>query len=134
MDDQSKSLRAGGNFRSDFLDCWERLPNKSLFFGILAAWLALFEFLGNSTFGYVDTASLFHWMANAYAAGNLYLLPRLFHEPVHVLQRLLGGDEAHGFFIPLVVVALLWWKRKELLAVRLQAWWPGLLWLAAALG
>ena len=134
MDDQSKSLRAGGNFRSDFLDCWERLPNKSLFFGILVAWLALFQFLGNSTFGYVDTASLFHWMANAYAAGNLYLLPRLFHEPVHVLQRLLEGDEAHGFFIPLVVVALLWWKRKELLAARLQAWWPGLLWIAGALG
>ena len=158
MDDQSKSLESRarrvtdeeqrgttlphsslvtqggrGNFRSDFLDCWERLPNKSLFFGILVVWLALFQFLGNSTFGYVDTASLFHWMANAYAAGNLYLLPRLFHEPVNVLQRLLAGDEAHGFFIPLVVVALLWWKRKELLAVRLQAWWPGLLWIAGAL-
>jgi len=132
MDDQSKSLPTRASFRSDFLDCWERLPNKSLFFGLLVVWLALFQFLGNSTFGYVDTASLFHWMANAYAAGNLYLLPRLFHEPVSVLQRLLGGDEAHGFFIPLIVVALLWWKRKELLAVRLQAWWPGLLWVAGA--
>jgi len=133
MDDQIKSRRGWENFRAEFLDCWERLPNKGLFFGLLIVWLALFQFLGNSTFGYVDTPSLFHWMANAYAAGNLQWVLRFFHDPFGALQRLLGGDDAHGFFIPVVVLALLWWKRKELFALRLQAWWPGLLWIAGAL-
>jgi exosortase len=72
-------------------------------------------------------------MANAYAAGNLYLLPRFFHEPLNVLGKLLGGDDAHGFFIPLVVLTLFWWKRKELFAIRHEAWGPGLAWIAVAL-
>ena len=35
----------------DSLDCWRRLPNKAFFFLLLAAWLALFQFLGNSISG-----------------------------------------------------------------------------------
>ena len=50
------------DFRIQFLECWHRLPNKGLFLVLLAAWLALFHFLGNSTFGYVDTPSLLGWM------------------------------------------------------------------------
>ena len=45
-------------FRLDFLDCWRRLPNRTLFFIILVAWLALFHFVGNSTMGYIRTPSL----------------------------------------------------------------------------
>ena len=45
-------------FWTEFMGCWHRLPNKGLFFGLLGAWLLLFQFLGNGTFGYVDTASL----------------------------------------------------------------------------
>ncbi len=95
--------------------CWERLPNKALFFGLLAAWLALFHFLGNSTFGYVDTPSLFHWMWNAYDSKSV------------------AADDGHGKLIPLVVLGLFWWKRNELLALPLQTWWPGLLVLGVAI-
>lgn len=98
-----------------FSACWRRLPEKGLFFGLLAAWLALFHFLGNSTFGYVDTASLFHWMWNAYNSKSP------------------AADDGHGNLIPFVVLALFWWKRKELLAQPMKQWWPGLVLLALAL-
>lgn len=90
----------------EFQDCWRRVPNKGLFFGLLAAWLMLFHFLGNSTFGYVKTPSLMGWMWNAWSGND--------------------WDEGHGALMPLVVLALLWWKRKELVALPLGLWWPGL--------
>ncbi|MFN7140563.1 MAG: hypothetical protein ACK4UN_14590, partial [Limisphaerales bacterium] len=34
---------------------WQALPYKGFFFGLLAAWLLLFHFLGNSTLGYIKT-------------------------------------------------------------------------------
>ena len=95
--------------------CWQRLPDKGLFFGLLAAWLALFHFVGNSTFGYVDTASLFEWMYNAYNSKS----------PT--------ADDGHANLIPFVVLALFWWKRKELLAQPMNTWWPGLILVALAL-
>jgi len=73
---------------------------------LFAAWLALFHFLGNPNFGYVDTPSLLGWMWNAYSTPN--------------------SEDGHGMLIPIVVLGLFWWKRKELLAVRWQLWWPGL--------
>jgi exosortase len=104
------------NFWQDSRDCWRRLPNKVFFFLLLAAWLALFQFLGNSILGYTHTPSLFLWMHEAYRSS--------------------GGsanDDAHGNFIPFLVVGLFWWKRKELLALPLKIWWPGLLILAAGM-
>ena len=53
-------------FPPEFAHCWQQLPNKGLFFGLLAAWLLLFQFLGNATFGYVDTTSLMYWMYSTY--------------------------------------------------------------------
>ena len=35
-------------------------------------------------------------------------------------------DDGHARFIPFVVLGILWWKRKELLALPLRTWWPGL--------
>ena len=99
-----------------FAACWRRLPDKGLFFGLLAVWLALFHFLGNSTFGYVDTPSLFHWMYNAYNSKS----------PT--------ADDGHANLIPFVVLALFWWKRKELLGQPMKTWWPGLLLVGLALG
>jgi exosortase len=99
------------DFRIEFLDCWRRLPNKGFFLGLLAAWLVLFQFLGNSTFGYIDTHSLLGWMFTVYNAKDVDN------------QSL----EAHGNFIPFVVLAVFWWKRKELLSLQLQLWWPALL-------
>ena len=43
------------------------------------------------------------------------------------------GEDGHGNLIPFVVLALFWWKRNELLALRLRVWWPGLVLLALAL-
>jgi exosortase len=97
----------------DTVDCWHRLPNKAFFFVLLAAWLALFQFLGNPILGYVHTPSLFSWMIGAYNSPD--------------------SDDGHGNFIPFLVIGLFWWKRRELLAQPLNLWWPSLLILAAAL-
>jgi exosortase len=93
-------------FQRDFVEFWGRLPNKFFFGALLLMWLALFQFLGNSTFGYIDTPSLFRWMMGAYTSPS--------------------GDDGHGFLVPLVVLGLFWWKQKELVALPLKTWWPGL--------
>jgi len=95
--------------------CWRLLPAKGLFFGLLAAWLLLFQFLGNSSIGYVPTASLFEWMYVAYNSVSV------------------TADDGHGMIIPFLVLGLLWWKRKELLSQPMQTWWPGLLLVAFGL-
>ncbi len=105
--------RANGvleDFRLDFLACWQRLPNKGFFVVLLAAWLALFHFLGSSTLGYVHSPSLFRWALNAY----------------HPTGDYLDAEEGHGVIVPFVVLGLFWWKRKELLAQPLELWTPGL--------
>ncbi len=94
---------------------WTQVTNKSFFFALLAAWLALFQFWGNSILGYIHTPSLFSWMYEAYNSPNP------------------AGDDGHGDFIPFLVVGLFWWKRKELLAQPLSLWWPGLLLLVLAM-
>ncbi len=101
-------------FRIEFREFWDRLPNKTLFFVLLGAWLFLFHLLGNSTLGYVHTPSLLRWMYNAY-------------RPVQVNEMY---DDSHGLWVPLVVLGLLWWKHKELMAVPQRSWWPAMLLLA----
>jgi exosortase len=105
------------DFRIQFLECWQRLPNKGFFFVLLIAWLALFQFVGNSTVGYIKTPSLLTWMRLAYASD----------------PNASGSDDSHGKLIPFVVLGLFWWKRKELLAVKIRTWWPGLLLVGFAL-
>jgi Transmembrane exosortase (Exosortase_EpsH). len=87
---------------------WRRLPDKTLFFGLLLAWAALFHFLGNSSFGYVPTTSLFEFMAVAYNAETL------------------TADDGHGNLIPFLVLGILWWKRDDLVAKPLHTWWPAI--------
>jgi exosortase len=103
-------------FQADFVDCWRRLPNKTFFFVLLAAWLALFHFLGNSVFGYVHNPSLLYWMYNTYNSGGI------------------SADDAYGNLIPFLVVGLFWWKRKELLALPLKIWPPALTIVLLGLG
>lgn len=91
------------------MDCWKQLPNKTFFFVLLIAWLALFQFLGNSILGYIHQPSLFNWMKAAYGGTSD------------------GADDSHGKFIPILVIGLFWWKRHELLDSRLNLWMPGLL-------
>jgi exosortase len=99
-------------FRSEFGDFWRGIPDKGLFSCLLAGWVALFHFLGNTTFGYTKTASLFGWLHYAYGAST---------------------DDEHGYIIPFVVLGLFWWKRAELLAVPKKHWWPALLLFVFAL-
>ncbi len=105
-----------GDLWQDSVECWQRLPNKGFFFALLVAWLAVFQFFGNSLFGYTHSPSLF---ASMYAAYNV-------PNP--------ASDDGHGNFVPFLVVGLFWWKRKELLALPLRIWWGGLLILVVGMG
>src|SRR6185295_3506602 len=101
-----------GGFRREFSECWKAWPDKFLFFSLLAAWLALFQFLGNSTLGYVKNGSMFGWLSFIYRTSQ---------------------DDGHGALIPLVVAVLFWWRRRELLAIEKRNWWPALAVVIAAL-
>ena len=100
---------------TETVDCWRRLPNKGFFFGLLAAWLALFHFWGNSVFGYYPSPSLLRWMYNSYNAQGV------------------SGDDADGNIIPFLVIGLFWLKRRELLALPLKIWPPALVILGLGL-
>ncbi len=99
----------------DTTGCWQRLPNKAFFFTLLAAWLVLFQFWGNSIFSWVHSPSMFVWLNYLYTVGGEQ------------------NDDSYGKLVPFLVVGLFWWKRKKLLSLPLNIWWPGLLMLAAAL-
>jgi exosortase len=101
------------DFKKEFAAVWPRITNKPFFFAVLAAWLALFHFIGNSSFGYYKTPSLLQWMYNTY------------NEP--------GSDDSHGLLIPFAVLGLVWWKRKTLLELPQRAWWPGVALLLLAI-
>ena len=103
---------AGPSFLEELKECWQQVPEKALFFGLVIPWLLLFHFLGNSTFGYVNSPSLYLWLEGAY------------NSPFQ--------DDDHGPYIPLLVLGLVWWKRAELLAAPKRLWWPGLFILGAA--
>jgi exosortase len=104
-------------FRIEFLKYWERLPNKGFFFVLLLAWLALFQFLGNSTFGYLHTTSLIRWLWAVCQPGS---------EPG-------ARDDAHVLILPFLVLGLFWWKRKELMEQPMRTWPPALLLVALGL-
>ncbi len=112
MREAAGNLNTWQEFRREFGEGWRALPDKPLFFGQLVAWLALFQFLGNSTLGYVKTSSLFGWLSYIYRT---------------------SADDEHGALIPLVVAVLFWWKRRELQAVPKANWWPALLLVFLAL-
>lgn len=102
-------------FKKEFAAVWPRISNKPFFFAVLAAWLLLFQFVGNSSFGYYKTDSLLQWMYGSYNEAAL--------------------DDSHGMLIPFAVLALVWWKRGQLLELPQRSWWPavGLLTLALLL-
>jgi len=102
-------------FPGEFAACWQKLPNKACFFIPLVAWLLLFQFYGNATFGYIDTASLLYWMKFTYT------------------NPMAHGEDGHGLYVPFVVLALFWWKRKQLMEVPMRLWWPGVILLVGAL-
>jgi exosortase len=115
MNDANTITTAKPDLWREFSADWQRLPNKRFFFVLLAAWLALFQFFGNSTFGYLHNPSLFRWMIYCYDSSNPYF------------------DDAQGKFIPFLVIALFWWKRRELLELPLKIWQPALLFVGLGL-
>ncbi|MFM1942310.1 MAG: hypothetical protein RI897_1292 [Verrucomicrobiota bacterium] len=86
-------------------ECWLSLPDKPLLLVLLAAWFALFHFLGNSTFGYIKADSLFSWMHYVFTT---------------------SPDDDLCLYIPLVVLGLLIWKRQELTDTPKKPWWPAI--------
>ncbi|HEU5070281.1 MAG TPA: exosortase/archaeosortase family protein [Verrucomicrobiae bacterium] len=90
------------------MSCWGALPNKGLFFGLLGAWVMLFQVLGNGTFGYVDTPSLFGWVWTINVHTNVQT------------------EQGPGLLSPFLVLALFWLKRRDLLTVEKETWPPGL--------
>ncbi len=105
---------------------WRQMPNRAALVTLLAAWVTLFHFLGNSTLGYVHTPSLFGWWFWVYSRvgqaqdGSLDIV------------KILTVDEAYAWFVPFVVLALLWCKRAELAALPKRVSWPALGVLVAA--
>lgn len=108
----AKPATALDELREELPVVWRAIPRKGLFFTLLVAWLAVFHFLGNPTFGYVATPSLLGWLNMAYSRT--------------------GSEDSHGPLIPLVVLGLLWWRRRRLEQVPTALWWPGLVGLAGA--
>ncbi|MCX8157502.1 MAG: exosortase/archaeosortase family protein [Verrucomicrobiae bacterium] len=98
---------------AEILAAWAQFPHRELFWGLLGVWILLFHLWGNSTLGYIKTGSLLGWMVHAYEW---------------------NPEDQHGFFIPLLVLVLLWWKREELLPLPKAPWWPGLGLLGLAAG
>jgi len=87
---------------------------------LVAAWTALFHFIGHSTLGYVNTRSLFGWW--------LWVHTRGIEGPdgsMHLL-RIFDSEEFHAWLIPAVVLILLWCRRAELVAMHKGVCWPAL--------
>lgn len=89
-----------------------RLPWKPYMLAVMVGWLLLFQLLGNSTFGYYDSNSLFAWLNNAYQNSE---------------------DDQHGYLMPVVVIILLWVRRREILEHGLAPYWPAILVVCAGL-
>ena len=115
MDSKQTKSSLWEELTADSAHCWQQLPNKAFFFILLAGWLLLFHFYGNATFGYIaHSDSLMDWMWRTYT------------------NPMSHGEDGHGILIPPIVIAVLWWKRRELAALPNHLWWPGILMLTFA--
>ena len=116
--DSGHGVRQG--FYPEWRVLWRSFPMRWQVVALVAAWTALFHFLGHSTLGYVNTRSLFGWLFWVHTRG--------LEDPdgsVHVL-RILDSEEFHAWLIPAVVLVLLWCRRDDLLAMRKGVCWPAL--------
>jgi exosortase len=101
-------------FVPEFQRLWGALPDKGVFGVLLAAWVLLFQYYGWTTAMAGRTGSLFGWMWDKW------------DDP--------ANDASHGKIIPLVVLAILWFRRERLAKSAAGAWWPGLAAVGLALG
>lgn len=104
---------AFANFAQEFQFYWAKLPDSSVFLGLVAAWVLLFQFFGWTSAMAGRTDSLFGWMWEKWT------------DP--------ANDASHGKLIPWVVLGLLWLRRKNLVEAARGVWWPALIGLGFAL-
>ncbi len=88
------------------------LPSKPQFILVAAAWVTLYQFLGNSSFGYASTPSLFSWLVAVYES---------------------NPDDSLGYMIPPLILALLYSKRDQLVPLEKAPWGPALILLCLAI-
>jgi exosortase len=101
------------SFGQEFRYYWTKLPDGTVFLGLLVAWCLLFHFFGWTSAIVGKDASLFSWMWGKW------------DDP--------SNDASHGKLIPWVVLILLWLRRRQLVSSVAGFWWPGLIGLALAL-
>jgi exosortase len=104
------ALKRPPGFLEELRDVLAQLQSKEVLVALVAAWTLLFYYLGNSILAYTQSYSLFQWCYSAYNA--------------------VESEDSHGNLIPFAVLALLWWKRAELLALPQRVWPAGLVLLA----
>lgn len=86
-------------------------PHKGPLLVVVAVWIALFQVLGNSSFGYAATPSLFSWVSAVYES---------------------NPDDSLGYLIPPLILALLFLRRDQIMPLEKRPWGPALVLLAAA--
>ncbi len=99
-------------FATEFSRYWVEWPHKILFGCLFTAWVLLFDHFGNSTLGYMNTSSIFGWLEYCYYNSE---------------------DDSFGRWIPVIVLGLFWWKRKELKESVTAPWMGGLFILLVAI-
>lgn len=88
---------------------WTSLPDRAAFVVTFVAWCLLFHAVGNTTFGYVNSPSMFGWLTGWYQLKSIGET----------------GDELAPF-IPFLVLGLLYLRREELTTVPKRPWVPAL--------
>ncbi|MGC8886742.1 MAG: exosortase/archaeosortase family protein [Verrucomicrobiia bacterium] len=92
-------------------------PNFGIALGLFFLWCLLFHLTGNSTLGYIKSRSLFVWwyevMTQAAKSGGI--------------AAVLDGEDALGLFIPLLVAAIFYWRREQLIRLEKKTDWIGIL-------
>lgn len=102
-----------GSFGEEFQYYWTRLPDRVVFLGLLAAWCLLFQYFGWTSAVAGNNSSVFSWMWEKWSNPT--------------------NDAGHGKLIPIVVLGLLWLRRKRLADAVEGTWWPALIGVALAL-
>ena len=95
--------------------CGAGFPFLGIGFGLLVLWAALFHLKGNSTLGYIKSHSLFVWWYDVMTQSV----------KGQGLSALLSGEDALGWFIPLIVIGLLYWRFDDLKAIEKKPSWLG---------
>jgi exosortase len=118
MEKADATHRAQKGFSAEWLELWRSFPLRWQVVALVVAWTALFQFLGHSTLGYINTRSLFGWWFWVHTRGIEDA-----DGSVHWL-RLLDSEEFHAWLIPAVVAVLLWCRREELVSMTKGVCWP----------